>query len=166
VAAHDRDSGLACRPEYGPSYGDDPESESSLTARLLARRPERSLLLGDGHFGIFLVAYQAQQAGHDVRFRLTEQRFRALLRQAKPVGEGRGEVTGEPSAQQRRQYGGPCRRGPGCAATGPSRASGRRAPTAGAKVPPGADPAPARLPRTPTPPPGLGAPGSRPREHT
>ena len=42
VVAHDLDSGLACRPEYGPMYGDDPESESSLVRPLLWRGARKS----------------------------------------------------------------------------------------------------------------------------
>jgi Transposase DDE domain len=104
VVAHDLDSGLICRPEYGPMYGDDNECESSLTRQLLPRLPAHSLLLGDGNFGIFIIAYDARQAGHDVLLRLSQPRFRALLRQAKPVGAGRWQVLWQPSAAERAKY--------------------------------------------------------------
>jgi hypothetical protein len=105
VVAHDLDSGLVCRPEYGPMYGDDNACESSLTRRLLPRLPATSLLLGDGNFGIFIMAYEARQAGHDVLLRLSQPRFRALLRQAQPAGDGRWQVTWQPSREERRKYG-------------------------------------------------------------
>jgi hypothetical protein len=105
VVAHDLDSGLVCRPEYGPMYGEDNECESSLTRKLLPRLPRYSLILGDGNFGIFIVAYEAKQASHDVLFRLSGPRFQALLRQARPVGKGRWEVTWRPSREERAKYG-------------------------------------------------------------
>lgn len=104
VVAHDLASGLACRPEYGPAFGDDNECESALTRRLLPRLRPGSVVLGDGNFGIFVVAYEAKEAGHDVLFRLSGPRFEALLRGATDVGDGRWEVTWRPSAEERRKY--------------------------------------------------------------
>jgi hypothetical protein len=105
VVAHDLDSGLICRPEYGPMYGDDNECESSLTRQLLPRLPPYSLILGDGNFGIFIVAYAANRvATHDVLFRLTEVRFRAMLREAEPVGPNRWKLTWRPSVEERKKY--------------------------------------------------------------
>jgi hypothetical protein len=105
LVAHDLDSGLVCRPEYGPMYGEDNECESSLAGNLLPRLPANSVILGDGNFGIFIVVYRARQAGHDILFRLSVTRFQALLRQAKPVGEGRWELTWQPSREERDKYG-------------------------------------------------------------
>ena len=80
VVAHDLDSGLVCRPQFGAMYGKDNESESSLTIELLPRLPPYSLILADGNFGIFNIAYAATRQGtHDVLFHLSEARFRALL---------------------------------------------------------------------------------------
>jgi hypothetical protein len=103
--AHDLSSGLTCRPEYGPAYGDDSECESVLARRLLPRLRPNSVVVGDGNFGIFLIAYEARQAGHDVLLRLSAPRFEALVRQAKPAGEGRWEVAWRPSALERKKYG-------------------------------------------------------------
>lgn len=106
VVAHDLDTGLVCRPEYGPMYGKDCESESSLTLDLLPRLPPYSLILADGNFGIFIVAYTAATLGtHDVLFHLSEPRFRALLREAHPIGPGRWEVKWRPSPAERKKYG-------------------------------------------------------------
>jgi len=106
LVAHDLDTGLVCRPAFGPMYGKDNESESSLTLELLPRLPPHSLLLADGNFGIFLVAYHAVTLRtHDVLFRLSEPRFRALLGEARPLGSGRWEVTWRPSPWERKKYG-------------------------------------------------------------
>jgi len=105
VVAHDLDSGLVSRPEYGPMYGEDNECESSLTRKLLPRLPPYSLILGDENFGIFIVAYAASRvATHDVLLRLTQKRFRALLRQAESAGPGRWKLTWRPSAEERKKY--------------------------------------------------------------
>ena len=105
VVAHDLDSGMVCRPEYGAMYGEDNDCESSLTRRLLPRLPARSLLLADGNFGIFILAYEARMAGHDVLFRLSQVRFHALLAKAKAVEPRRWEIEWKPSSQERKKYG-------------------------------------------------------------
>jgi hypothetical protein len=104
VVCHNVSNSLVCRPEYGPAYGDDNECESVLTRRLLPRLPPYSVLLGDGNFGIFIIAYEAKQTTHDVLFRLSEPRFQALLRQATPVSQGRWEVKWQPSREERAKY--------------------------------------------------------------
>jgi hypothetical protein len=104
VVAHDLDSALACRPEYGPMYGDRAEGEVALALRLLGRLSQGSVLLADGNFGIFIVAYQGKQSGHDVLLRLSKPRFEALQRQAGPAGPGRWQVTWRPSKQERTKY--------------------------------------------------------------
>jgi hypothetical protein len=106
VVAHDLDTGLVCRPEYGPMYGEDCASESSLTLDLLPRLPPYSLLLADGNFGIFLIAYNAATLGtHDVLLHLSEPRFRSLLKEAQRIGVGRWEVKWHPSPAERKKYG-------------------------------------------------------------
>jgi hypothetical protein len=104
VVAHDLATGLTCRPEYGPAYGDDNECESVLTRRLLERLRPGSILLGDGNFGIFILAYEAKQTNHDVLLRLSGPRFEALRREATDLGDGRWAVTWRPSKQERRKY--------------------------------------------------------------
>jgi Transposase DDE domain len=104
VVAHDLDSGLACRPEYGPMYGDLAEGEVALALRLLPRLSQGSVLLADGNFGIFVVAYRGHKADHDVLLRLSKPRFEALRRQAQPAGPGRWEVTWRPTKQERKKH--------------------------------------------------------------
>ena len=106
LVAHDLDTGLVCRPQFGAMYGKDCESESSLTLELLPRLPPYSLILADGNFGIFMVAYAANRQGtHDVLFHLSETRFRALLGEAQLIGLGRWKVTWQPSDWERKKYG-------------------------------------------------------------
>jgi len=104
AVAHDLDSGLVGVPEWGPMYGPDNECESVLARRLSRRLEPYSLILGGGNFGIFVVAYEATRATHDVLFRLSGPRFQALLRRAKPLGAGRWEVVWQPSIGERDKY--------------------------------------------------------------
>jgi hypothetical protein len=85
LVAHELESGCAILPEIGPKFGPDAMSEAQLTLALLLRLPKNSIVIADRNFGIFSVVFAAVEAGHDVLARLTEQRFRALLRQAEPV---------------------------------------------------------------------------------
>jgi hypothetical protein len=97
VSAHELQSGLALLPEYGPMYGPQACSELALAQALLPRLPERSILLADRNFGVFAFAWAAAKAGHDVLVRLTEPRFRSLVKQARTVGPGKWELTWRPS---------------------------------------------------------------------
>lgn len=104
LVAHDLGTGLCCRPEYGPAYGEHNECESVLARRLIPRLRPGSVILGDGNFGIFIIAFEARKANHDVLLRLSKPRFEALLRQAEPDGEGRWKLTWRPSASERKKY--------------------------------------------------------------
>src|SRR5262249_14328576 len=92
-------------PEYGPAYGDHNECESVLARRLMARLRPGSVILGDGNFGIFIVAFEAtKKAGHEVLLRLSQPRFEALKREGEQVGPGRWSVAWRPSAHERGKY--------------------------------------------------------------
>jgi hypothetical protein len=92
LVAHELESGCAILPEIGPMYGAHAESEIDLTKKILRRLPAQSIVLADRNFGVFAVAHATVQAGHDLLFRLTQSRFTALLRRAKPLAsEGRGQ---------------------------------------------------------------------------
>jgi hypothetical protein len=104
VVAHDLDSGLCRRPEFGPMYGDKAEGEVALALDLLPRLSTGSILLGDGNFGIFIVAYKGKKAGHDVLLRLSKPRFEKLKREGEPQGEGRWKVTWRPTKQEAKKY--------------------------------------------------------------
>jgi hypothetical protein len=78
VVAHDLQTGLAMRPEWGPMNGDQAVSEQALLERAIDRLPERALVIGDANFGVFSVAYSATQRHHPVVLRLTAERARCL----------------------------------------------------------------------------------------
>lgn len=78
LVAHDLDSGLAMRPEWGPMYGPDRVSEQELLARAIERLPSGATVMGDCNFGVFSVAYTATQSQHPVLLRLTTDRAQRL----------------------------------------------------------------------------------------
>jgi hypothetical protein len=104
VVAHELASGMSLFPEFGPMYGPEARSELDLAQGLLARLPKRSILLADRNFGIFAFTWAAVAARHDVLVRLTRGRFQALLKKAKPAGQGRWQVTWQPSAWDRKAH--------------------------------------------------------------
>jgi putative transposase len=78
VVAHDVQTGLAMRPEWGPMNGDQAVSEQALLDRAIDRLPPRAILIGDANFGVFSIAYAATQRQHPVVLRLTAERARCL----------------------------------------------------------------------------------------
>lgn len=104
AVAHELSSGCALRPEIGAKYGSTAVSEIALAMRLLARLPPQSVVMADRNFGVFAFFYAAQTVEHEVITRLTEQRFRALVKQARPLEPGRWELLWKPSAAERRKY--------------------------------------------------------------
>jgi hypothetical protein len=70
VVAHDLITGVAVRPSHGTIH----ESEQELACAIMKRLEKGSVLIGDRNFGVFSVAYGAQEAGHQVLFRLTKER--------------------------------------------------------------------------------------------
>ena len=109
LVAHELESGCAILPEIGPMYGAHAESEVDLTKKILRRLPIRSIMLADRNFGVFAVAHATVQAGHDLLFRLTQSRFNAFVRCAKPlVSEGHGQrrwqLTWKPSWKDRKSH--------------------------------------------------------------
>jgi len=79
VALHDVDTGLAERPYWGPMYGPRAVSEQALGEQATKHVPAGSVIIGDRNFGIFSVAYHAQQQGHGTIVRLTAVRARKLV---------------------------------------------------------------------------------------
>lgn len=74
LVAHDLETGLAARPEWGPMYGVHAVSEQGLFERILGRLPDGSVVVGDINFGVFSVAYTATQRRHPVVLRLSPPR--------------------------------------------------------------------------------------------
>lgn len=103
VACHDLQTGIALRPAWGPMYGVQAVSEQQLTETVLERMPARSVIVGDGNFGVFSVAYAAVTRGHGVLFRLTQPRAQALgAGELLPTGERK--VVWRPSRHERKQH--------------------------------------------------------------
>jgi hypothetical protein len=78
VVAHDVVSGLAMRPCWGPMYGPDAVSEQGLAKQIMQWLVESGVFVGDRNFGVFSMAYHAQEAKHQVVFRLTDARAKKL----------------------------------------------------------------------------------------
>lgn len=79
LVAHDLDTGIALRPEWGPAAGAKTASEQQLAEALLPRLPAGAGIMGDQNFGVFTVAWAAQQSGHPVLLRLTAARSTRIM---------------------------------------------------------------------------------------
>lgn len=108
LVAHELQTGCALVPELGAMYGPDNTSEAEQAARLAPRIPPGSIVLCDAGFGIFYVAWQMRQQGHDILFRLSASRFQSLVRKLTPCQESPGERTWQlcwkPSAKERQSH--------------------------------------------------------------
>jgi len=78
VVLHELETGLAEEPEWGPMYGSEAVSEQALAERAMDRLPTGSVMVGDRNFGIFSIAWAAQQRGLGVVIRLTQERARKV----------------------------------------------------------------------------------------
>jgi len=103
LVAHDVDTGLAMRPEWGPMHGPGAVSEQALLETAIDRLPGGSTLIGDANFGVFSVAYAPAQRGHPVVLRLTAQRALRLAAGILRDGMDR-ELVWKPSAADRRSH--------------------------------------------------------------
>ena len=104
AVAHELSSGCAARPETGAMYGPNAVGEVALARGLLPRMPANSVLMADRNFGVFAFYYPARQAGHDLVTRLTEARFRSMVRPAKPEGPGRWTLLWTPTRADRKNH--------------------------------------------------------------
>jgi hypothetical protein len=96
-------TGLAMAPRFGAMYGPKAVSEQSLAEGLIDQLPPSSVLIGDRNFGIFAVAWRAQQRGHAVLVRLTEARAKRLSGGELIAGMDQ-KVIWEPSRDDRRAH--------------------------------------------------------------
>ncbi len=79
LVAHELDSGIALRPEWGRAGGAKPVSEQQLAERLIPRLPAGTGIIGDQNFGVFSIAWAAQESGHSVLLRVTPVRAKRVL---------------------------------------------------------------------------------------
>jgi hypothetical protein len=103
LVAHDLQTGLAMRPEWGAMHGPDAVSEQALLERAIDRLPSGSAVIGDANFGVFSVAYAAARRDHPVLLRLTVARAQRLAGQPLRDGIDRTLVW-KPSRDDRRSH--------------------------------------------------------------
>jgi len=104
LVAHDLGTGLAMPPVWGAMSGPQAVSEQALFEKLLCKGvPAGAVLVGDINFGVFSVAYTADQRQHPVVLRMQEQRARALL--GGPLVDGIDrELEWRPSRDDRKSH--------------------------------------------------------------
>lgn len=103
VVAHDLETGLAMRPEWGPMYGAEATSEQKLLESAIDRLPRGAAVIGDRNFGVFSVAWTAAQKGHPAVVRMTAARAQRLAGEALQDGMDR-PVVWKPSREDRRSH--------------------------------------------------------------
>lgn len=108
VVVHELASGAALIPEIGAMYGDQAVSETALVRNCLAQLPPDGVVLADAGYGIFTVAWEVHRTQRPFVLRMTQQRFKALQRQATLVEAGSGWTTyshrWRPSPKERRNH--------------------------------------------------------------
>jgi hypothetical protein len=93
MVAADLQTSCVLLPQIDPIYGENNAGEAEQARRIALKLPENSIILADADLGIYSVAYQSVAAGHDIVFRLSHTRFKALRRDAEMVAEGPSHKT-------------------------------------------------------------------------
>lgn len=102
VVLHEAATGLAQQPCWGPMYGPLAVSEQALAETAMDSAPRQGLIVADRNFGVFSVAYAAQQRGLNVIVRLTRQRACTF---AGPISRpGCQDVVWKPSSLECRKH--------------------------------------------------------------
>jgi hypothetical protein len=83
--AHELQSGVALRPEFGAMYGSKNTSEAVQAKALAGRIPRGSIVLADSGYGIFDVAYALRSCEHEFLIRLTDARYKSMVRTAQRI---------------------------------------------------------------------------------
>jgi putative transposase len=105
VVLHELETGLAEEPRWGPMYGVEAVSEQQLAEQAMDALAPGSVVVGDRNFGVFSLAWQAQQRALGVVIRLTGERARKVAGEA--IGsEGERPVRWTPSRFDGRRQGG------------------------------------------------------------
>jgi hypothetical protein len=103
LVAHDLQTGLAMRPQWGPMYGWAAVSEQGLLEASIERLPQGATVIGDSNFGVFSVAWTATQKQYPVVIRLTVDRARHLAGEFLKDGVDLA-LTWKPSREDRRNH--------------------------------------------------------------
>ena len=85
LVAHELQTGCAMVPQIGPMYGPENTSEAKQAAVAISQLPNNSIVMADSGFGIFQVAWSCKAHKRNFVFRLTKQRFKKLVKQARPL---------------------------------------------------------------------------------
>jgi hypothetical protein len=90
MVAHEMQTECALLPQIDPMYGPNNVGETAQAKQIVCRLPARSIVLADAGFGIFSVAYASTRSphNHDILFRLTHQRFKALRKKSQLIDDG------------------------------------------------------------------------------
>src|SRR5216684_647306 len=103
LVAHDLQTGLAMRPQWGAMHGPHAVSEQELLEVAIDRLPSGSVVAGDANFGVFSVAYAAEQHSHPMLLRLTVQRAQRLA--GGPLHDGTDRpIVWKPSRDDRKSH--------------------------------------------------------------
>lgn len=103
LVGHDLDNGIAACPHWGPVNGPGAVSEQSLTEEMLDELPAGAGILGDRNFGVFSVAWAAQQRSKPVLLRLTAVRAQGTFGRVLCSGTDR-TVEWRPSKSDRSKH--------------------------------------------------------------
>jgi hypothetical protein len=108
VVCHEVASGAALVPEVGAMYGENAVSETALVRRCFEQLPSDGIVMTDSGFGIFHVAYEARQTGHQFLCRMTKARFHSLRKKATLQSKGQNwksySHTWRPSPKERKNH--------------------------------------------------------------
>jgi len=103
LVAHDLYTGLALRPHGGPMNGSQAVSEQGLLEEAIERLPSQAIVVGDANFGVFSVAYAADQRFHPGVLRVTSARAQHLA--GGPLQDGTDRrIQWNPSRDDRRSH--------------------------------------------------------------
>ena len=103
LVAHDLQTGLALRPEWGPVHGPQATSEQKLVETVMGRLPGGAVMVADANFGVFSVAYAAAQCRRPVVLRLTVVRAHHLA--GGPLSDGVDRpILWKPTREDRRSH--------------------------------------------------------------
>jgi hypothetical protein len=105
LVAHDLHCAVASQPHWGPVNGPEAVSEQRLTEEMLRRLPAQAGIMGDQNFGVFSVAWAAQQQNHPVLLRLTPARAKGAFGSVLCSGTDRS-VQWQPSRCDRTRHAG------------------------------------------------------------
>jgi hypothetical protein len=103
LVAHELQTGLGMRPQWGPMFGPDAVSEQRLLESAIDRLPVGATVLGDINFGVFSVAWTATEKGYPILLRLQSQRAKRLAGEALTDGIDR-HLVWKPSREDRKSH--------------------------------------------------------------